>query len=500
MPFGINILRHLKVRDISSVDKGAGEGVEVVLSKRAADYETFLKGKYSAEDRRQMAANGEAMKDGSYPIKDAKDLSNAIHAVGRGKNNSHTAIREHIKRRAKALGLEDKLPDTYDKCLTITKSAGGYPKVSAEGNTCQISEQAAEFISKIGLADDGARSFDANIDGALEDAEMQQLWWKATDALYRSIISIITDDNAQDKNGLIEQSLQQFADFVSENAPTDNGNTLAAGVAAVASGAGITLKGDRMLSEAIKKALGLPATATEDEVLKALEKGKKDKDEAEKAACLAKMSDEHKKFMDHPKAKMPDGGKDAFIRMSAADRDKHIEDHPLPETDDEVEKALKSGNAFRTPEGVVVSKRAVGESVFNVLKAQNATLVAQAEELKKRRDADEERAFAKRATDAGLAEDMGTTLRKAYAGDPAAQKALENQIMALRNQADTGGVFSEIGKASHKSGTAEGELWAKADELRKAETKLTREQAFSKVYSDKANADIVKRYRTETNA
>lgn len=68
--------------------------------------------KYDADDRKRMAASGEAMPDGSYPIADAEDLDNAIHAVGRG-GSDHDAIRAHIIKRAKALGLSSRIPDDW---------------------------------------------------------------------------------------------------------------------------------------------------------------------------------------------------------------------------------------------------------------------------------------------------------------------------------------------------------------------------------------------------
>lgn len=68
--------------------------------------------KYDTKDREQMAKSGEAMPDGSYPIKDQEDLENAIHAVGRG-NADHDAIRKHIIARAKALGHSDLIPDNW---------------------------------------------------------------------------------------------------------------------------------------------------------------------------------------------------------------------------------------------------------------------------------------------------------------------------------------------------------------------------------------------------
>lgn len=67
---------------------------------------------YNADDRKKMAAEGQAMPDGSYPIANAEDLENAIHAVGRGSDN-HLAIRKHIIARAKALGLTSKIPSNW---------------------------------------------------------------------------------------------------------------------------------------------------------------------------------------------------------------------------------------------------------------------------------------------------------------------------------------------------------------------------------------------------
>lgn len=67
---------------------------------------------YSAGDRKKMAAKGHAMPDGSYPIADEEDLKNAIHLAGNGKDGK-SAIQAHIKKRAKAIGKPDAIPDTW---------------------------------------------------------------------------------------------------------------------------------------------------------------------------------------------------------------------------------------------------------------------------------------------------------------------------------------------------------------------------------------------------
>lgn len=80
--------------------------------------------KYNADDRKKMAKSGEAMPDGSYPIKDSEDLQNAIHAVGRG-GSSHDAIRKHIIARAKALGLSDRIPSDWNSDGSIKGNSMG---------------------------------------------------------------------------------------------------------------------------------------------------------------------------------------------------------------------------------------------------------------------------------------------------------------------------------------------------------------------------------------
>ena len=84
--------------------------------------------KYDADDLKALADKGHAMTgdDGSisYPINDKEDLDKAIHAVGRGKAD-HDKIRAHIIKCAKALSLEEEIPDNWnaDGSLSDAKSA-----------------------------------------------------------------------------------------------------------------------------------------------------------------------------------------------------------------------------------------------------------------------------------------------------------------------------------------------------------------------------------------
>ncbi len=58
-----------------------------------------------------MAASGEAKKDGSYPIKTAKDVENAVKDWNR--SGGSASDKKHIIARAKAIGATDSLPDDW---------------------------------------------------------------------------------------------------------------------------------------------------------------------------------------------------------------------------------------------------------------------------------------------------------------------------------------------------------------------------------------------------
>lgn len=88
-------------------------------------FEDFLNERnFSKEKREKLADKGFAMKDGSYPIKNVEDLKNAIQSFGRTGNNPEET-KNHIIKRAKALGKIDLLPDKWDvKESKLTKSSG----------------------------------------------------------------------------------------------------------------------------------------------------------------------------------------------------------------------------------------------------------------------------------------------------------------------------------------------------------------------------------------
>ena len=66
---------------------------------------------FSDKQRAMLAKRGLAMPDGGYPIRNRKDLRNAIQAYGRG--NSKDDVKRWIKKRAKELKAEDMLPENW---------------------------------------------------------------------------------------------------------------------------------------------------------------------------------------------------------------------------------------------------------------------------------------------------------------------------------------------------------------------------------------------------
>jgi hypothetical protein len=74
-----------------------------------ADRRNPILEKYTAAQRRAMAAKGQARSDGSYPVASKSDLRNAIKAVGSG-GGEDDGVRRHIIARAEALGLAGMIP------------------------------------------------------------------------------------------------------------------------------------------------------------------------------------------------------------------------------------------------------------------------------------------------------------------------------------------------------------------------------------------------------
>jgi hypothetical protein len=70
-------------------------------------------GYISRDEREKLAAKGEALPDGSYPIRNVDDLKNAIQAYGRSNESDRAKVRKHIIKRANSLKVRHMIPDEW---------------------------------------------------------------------------------------------------------------------------------------------------------------------------------------------------------------------------------------------------------------------------------------------------------------------------------------------------------------------------------------------------
>src|ERR1700748_2388955 len=90
---------------------------------------------FSEDERKKLSENGEAMSDGSYPIRNEQDLKDAIKSFGRAKDKD--AVKTWIRKRAKELKKEDLLPDTWSKVekdLSTTSASAIVPSNFSTAN------------------------------------------------------------------------------------------------------------------------------------------------------------------------------------------------------------------------------------------------------------------------------------------------------------------------------------------------------------------------------
>lgn len=81
----------------------------------------------STDARKKLAQTGEALPDGSYPIRNTSDLENAISAYGRANPGDRAKVRAHIIKRARELNATDAIPEAWSAemdAFDITDSHG----------------------------------------------------------------------------------------------------------------------------------------------------------------------------------------------------------------------------------------------------------------------------------------------------------------------------------------------------------------------------------------
>ena len=104
-------MRRPRMRNRANRMMKSGEPRNTMSKALRAEME--LKRAFSPDKRRELAKEGMALPDGSFPIVTASDLENAIMAFGRAKNKS--SAKRHIIKRARALKRTDLIPETWGK-------------------------------------------------------------------------------------------------------------------------------------------------------------------------------------------------------------------------------------------------------------------------------------------------------------------------------------------------------------------------------------------------
>ncbi len=282
------LLKDLKISEVSSVDRGAGEGVKIMLMKSDAEIDAYLKREFSDDERKELASSGKALPDGSFPIANKSDLENAIHAFGRAKDKAKT--KAHIIARAKALGCSDLIPEGWD----VGKSLGAH--ISAAGA-----------------------------------------------ALVKSAWSIFKDTAVVDKAAALTESLGQFEEHLQGAIPAELSKAVEAELA-------LKSAKDCSMTEAEKKAAEEKAEAEkkkeEAEKAKEHEDNKKALAKALHELAVLKLSPVHQDYMDAHNWDEKD--KQNFLEKSPEERDDHMKKNPIAKRlPDAVQKRLDEAEADR---------------------------------------------------------------------------------------------------------------------------------------------------------
>jgi hypothetical protein len=506
------VLTKLRIDEVSAVDVGAGEGVDIKMKKRKDDLlsstslssgtdiglklrknalrdaqvEAYMKRDFTDEQRKQMTAVGHAMPDGSYPIGDTKDLKNAIQAIGRSKNPKKT--KSHIVRRARELGATRHLPDKWvrksldrgvDSVASLLKSEGG-----------------EDFNTELGEMK--SLAFGEGLQEAIHDA---------SHAMKHSIESIMDDPGTADKGTAIRASFGQFLDHVQTLAPEGDVAKIAkrAKEALMASafkkttymsvdqndktgrrqeidaktGKLVTVDDDQDDPRDIAPKTGMNATEGQFDG-KMKKKLRKAQARFKSLLEMSKADKDAKDYIDNPDCDMDDDVKKQFIDMSKAERRAYMDANPIDE------KAMQ--------------KRL--EGLPSELRKQLEMGRDAAEKLAKRDEDEALKTFTKRATDARLPKELGPELVKLHKADSEAlsvvMKAVD--VMARSTQAleQTGYIFKEFGNrrgADVAGSTAYEQLMIKAQDAVDQNKFPTVEQALAKFFEsrDPEIRELVKR-------
>lgn len=321
------------------------------------------------------------------------------------------------------------------------------PLMPTDPKTSKTDGPLDRLLARIGLrksTGSAPLSFEAHADAASAAVD------EAVAALKTSIDSILADEAVADKNAAIVKSLAEFRAYLGESVPDQ------------------IEKAMRDVAQAATGETGKdPSMATLEEQIAALTKRAED---AEFELAKAKLSPAHAKYMSDKG--MSAEQQKAFAAKSPEDRDAQMSGNPVSksagEPSEELRKALEQQEDLRKRVAVFEAEKEL--------------------ELMKRR-----------AVEIGVGEARAETILKASKGDAAAFDEVLGLLKASNTQAATAKLFGEYGSTVGKAaGSAAAEVEAKAEELRKADPKLS--LIAARVQVRKSHPDLAQRERTEERA
>jgi hypothetical protein len=169
---------------------------------------------FSTEKRGTLADEGKAMPDGSFPIENEGDLKNAIQSIGRAKDPA--GARAHIKKRAKALGLLDLLPDAWKES---TAPRAGYFAELTDLQEAVLDE--AQFIARgVTLIRPG---FSKNVDRQGRPRYYSPDLLKQSAAKFDGVRAYANHPRRSDEKELPERDIKDIVGYYENVAAADDG-------------------------------------------------------------------------------------------------------------------------------------------------------------------------------------------------------------------------------------------------------------------------------------
>jgi hypothetical protein len=123
------------------------------------------KHEFPAAERERDTEAGVAMPDGSYPIRNANDVANAVRDFYR--SGQKPDVKAHIIARAKAIGAENALPDEWEE--TADKAAASAVSLNVPNAAPKALAKAAAALTQAALKLERAADENAGLRKALDD-------------------------------------------------------------------------------------------------------------------------------------------------------------------------------------------------------------------------------------------------------------------------------------------------------------------------------------------